>query len=399
MPDIKRKILLVAYGGGHVAMLVPVWEKLTADGHDVIFLALTTAQKYLSERSIPYIGFCDLPDSKDHDVQVLGQRLVGELSDGKVSYDESVAYMGLSYRDLVIQHGQNEAEKLYNAYGRQVFLPVNTLKKAIQMIAPDVVVATNSPRAERAAIMAANACGIPAVCVVDLYPCKELEWLAEPRFAKKICVLNNSVRDILLKNGRCIEDVVVTGNPAFDKHYAFNDNQNIAKIKSDIFDEKIVVGFASNSIPAIVNGISTEAEQELPQLVFNRMQKLCSERNYALALRQHPSEAEWHEIGNAVNCKSMPLDLYLASLDMLITFPSTIALEAQIYGTRTGVINFSCLSQTSPYLFTGDFEVIQQIEDIDSITIFSRIKNTELGDRHVSSATQLIGDVILNAVT
>lgn len=396
MHSTPRKILLVAYGGGHVAMLVPVWKKLTAEGHNVIFLALTTAQHYLTEQGIPYIGFRNLPDSTDDEVQMYGKRLVGELADGKVSYDESVAYMGLSYRDLVLQHGQSEAAKLYSERGRQIFLPVNTLKKAIQIIAPDVVVTTNSPRAERALIMAANTCGTPAVCVVDLYPSKELEWLAEPGFAQKICVLNDSVRDVLLKIGRSNDEVIVTGNPAFDKHYSFGDYQTAVNNRVTNFGNRAVVGFASNAIPNEHNK-SGDNEQGLPLLIFNRLQKICSEKNYALALRQHPSEVTWSEIGSAINCKTMPLDLYLASLDMLITLPSTIALEAEIYDLKTCVINFTCLSETSPYLFAGHFEVIDKIEDIDNITISQRVRNAKPHDRLSSSATRLICNVITEA--
>lgn len=377
-------------------MLVPVWKMLTAEGHNVIFLALTTAQHYLTEQGIPYIGFRNLPDSTDDEVQMYGRRLVDELAGGKVSYDESVAYMGLSYRDLVLQHGQTEAAKLYRERGRQIFLPVNTLKKAIKMIEPDVVVATNSPRAERALIMAANACGTPAVCVVDIYPSKELEWLAEPGFAQKICVLNDSVRDVLIKIGRSNDEVVVTGNPAFDKHYAFGGYQTVLKNKVAHFGDRKVVGFASNAIPN-EHTTSSENDQGLPLLIFNRLQKLCSEKNYALALRQHPSEVEWSEIGSAISCKTMPLDLYLASLDMLITFPSTIALEAEIYGLRTCVINFTCLSETSPYLFSGHFEVIDKIEDIDNITISQGIRNAKPHDRRWPSATRLICNVITEA--
>jgi len=375
-------------------MLAPVWKKLTDDGYNVVFLALTTAQKYLAQQNIPYISFRDLPSNTDINVQKYGERLTAELSDGKISNDESIAYLGQSFRDLVLQHGEREAENIYSEHGRHAFLPVNTLKEAIQMIAPDVVVTTNSPRAERAAIMAAGACGIPSVCVVDLYPSKEIEWLRNGGFAQKICVLNDAVKDILAASGRPSEDVVVTGNPAFDRHYSFNGHQTAAKIRHDIFNNSIVVGLASNTMPATRN-IEGEKVKNLPREVFERVHRLCSEKNYALALRQHPSEMEWADLGNTINCKSWSLDLYLASLDILITFPSTIALEAQIHGVRTGIINFSPLSQTSPYLFNGDFEVIQQIEDIDELTVSAEQSKSTAHKKQVS-ATQKICNVIIN---
>src|SRR3989338_11677272 len=128
MSKNSPKILLVAYGGGHVAMLAPVWKKLTDDGYNVVFLALTTAQKYLAQQNIPYISFRDLPSNTDINVQKYGERLTAELSDGKISNDESIAYLGQSFRDLVLQHGEREAENIYSEHGRHAFLPVNTLK-------------------------------------------------------------------------------------------------------------------------------------------------------------------------------------------------------------------------------------------------------------------------------
>ena len=397
MVDDARKILLVAYGGGHVAMLASVWERLTEIGHNVVFLALTTAQDYLNERGIPHIGFRDLQGSADTEVQGYGKKLLGGLSQGKVNEEESIAYLGLSYRDLVAQHGESTAEKLYAECGRQVFLPVNTLKTALKTIKPDVVVATNSPRAERAAILAAGELGVPSVCVVDLYPSKELEWLKINGYAQKVCVLNSSVKDILVAHGRNSDDVVITGNPAFDRHYSFDRYQEAARIKLDFFNKKIVVGFASNALPIIPGANRVTSDQALPREVFEKLYKRCLEKNYVLALRQHPSEVEWPEIGDAINCKSMPIDLYLACLDMLVTFPSTIALEAKIHHLRTSVVNFSCLSQTSPYLFQGDFEVLNCIEDIDNLTVLPREAMTTASSGKTSAARN-ISEVVMSVL-
>lgn len=396
MKKDTRKILLVAYGGGHVAMLAPIWKALEANGYRTVFLALTTAQEYLSRLNIPYIGFRDLPSSDDIDVLRYGEMLAKELLDGKISNEETISYLGQSFRDLVLQFGERQAENIYREYGRHGFLPTHTLKQAIQMIAPDVVVTTNAPRSERAAIIAAGECGIPSVCVVDLYPSKEIDWLCQRGFAQKICVLNNSVKEILVANGRPAADVVVTGNPAFDRHYSFDQYQMVALAKRESFLNRPVVGFASNLISP-TESLEDEKVSDVSREVFERVRRLCLEKGYALALRQHPSEFEWVDIGCAINCIYWDLDLYLASLDVLITFPSTIALEAQIYGVRTVVLDFTHLSQTAPYIYNGEFEIIHRVEDVDEINV-SAGKNKASRHKTKTTATQNICDAIVNLI-
>jgi hypothetical protein len=93
---------------------------------------------------------------------------------------------------------------------------VRTLQRIVTKLAPHLVVATNSPRAERAAIMAARSLDLPSVCLVDLFCLDEVKWIGAPGYADCICVLNESVRKFLIDAGRGPEQIVVTGNPAFD---------------------------------------------------------------------------------------------------------------------------------------------------------------------------------------
>ena len=72
------------------------------------------------------------------------------------------------------------------------------------------------PRAERAAIEAAGELSIPSVCLVDLFAVDEKRWIGRPGYADRVCVLNEGVRQMLLAEGRTPDEVVVTGNPAFD---------------------------------------------------------------------------------------------------------------------------------------------------------------------------------------
>lgn len=383
----KKKILFVAYGGGHVNMLLPVIQSMIGQGRcEVEVLGLTTAGIVLARAGIAHLGFKDIIGSDDGAALNWGERLGAGLPAGPVSHEETVAYLGLSYAELEADYGVEGAARVYAEKGRHVFLPVGTLKRFLRHIRPDLVVATNAPRGERAAILAAREMGISAVCLVDLYPPQDGEWLKENWYGQKICVLNQTAKEMLIRCGRDPEQVEITGNPAFDRHYLYKGAGMAGRSAAD----KIVVGYASNIIPGAV-------DDSLQRAAFEQIRKLCREKNYELALRQHPNETPWAEIEGAIDCRDMSLERYLSALDMLLTFPSTIALEAQIHGVRVGLLDLTVLSAACSYLFNGDFEAIRRLEDIASLTVVPADKDGK-AEVQAASATEKVCDVILQVL-
>jgi hypothetical protein len=383
----KKKVLFVAYGGGHVNMIVPVVQAILAkDEWAVEVVGLTTAGAVLDRAGIAHLGFKDIVGEDDAAALAWGRHLSAGVNSGAVAPDETVAYMGLSYADLEAQHGAAKAGEIYAAQGRHAFLPVRSMRRFLDKIQPDLVVATNAPRAERAAILAAQDAGIAAICIVDLYPPADGAWLKEDSYAQKVCVLNDTAKQMLIASGRNADDIAVTGNPAFDRHYLFARGERAGELSR----EKIVVGFASNILPQPPAG---KPDGVLQREVFERLENLCGRNGYTLALRQHPNEKAWENIGDAVNCSGMAIDAYLASLDMLITFPSTIALEAQIHGVRVGLLDFTSLSVACAYLFNGDFEAIGQVQDIDGLKVVRDAPHRVQG-RAAQSATNNVCAVI-----
>jgi UDP:flavonoid glycosyltransferase YjiC (YdhE family) len=101
MSEASKKCLLVTYGGGHVALMCPLAQAMMSKGYTVKILALTTAQAYLKQRGIPFVGYSDMPESKAQDVQEYGRALAGEMGQAqKIDFAETVAYLGLNYKDL-----------------------------------------------------------------------------------------------------------------------------------------------------------------------------------------------------------------------------------------------------------------------------------------------------------
>ena len=164
------KLLFVAYGGGHVTMLIPVAQRAFEHGHEVIFLGLTTAQAVLAQAGIAHIGFADLWNFAAPEARRYGRQLAAQLQHGgPVPLAESEAYLGISFADLVATQGEDAATRAFADLGRRSFLPVGFLERVIAHLRPAIVVATNSPRAEQAAILAAGRLDVLSLCLVDLF--------------------------------------------------------------------------------------------------------------------------------------------------------------------------------------------------------------------------------------
>ena len=65
--------------------------------------------------------------------------------------------------------------------------------------------------------MASKYLNIPSLCLVDLFGVQEIDWLKVNGHGTKICVIDNKVKNFLIENGRNADEIVVTGNPAFDE--------------------------------------------------------------------------------------------------------------------------------------------------------------------------------------
>ena len=86
-----------------------------------------------------------------------------------ISLHESVAYLGLCYKDLVVRLGIKNAKKEFERKGRNAFFPLTVMKRIIDDISPNLVITTNSPRSEAAAIEIANSHNIETLAMTDIF--------------------------------------------------------------------------------------------------------------------------------------------------------------------------------------------------------------------------------------
>lgn len=352
--------LFVAYGGGHVKALLPVALQAQTRGlARVVFLALTTAAPVVREAGLPTFGFADLLEAGDTQALWHGQHLVETLSVQAAQREESIAYMGLSYAELESEVGVQEAAGSYAQYGRQAFLPVRVLERAIRRWQPACVLTTNSPRAERAALLAARRLGVPSLCLIDMFGLWERDWLVRVDYSDALCVLNPQVAASLVEAGRPSGHVRVTGNPAFD---GIRDPALVAlgqALRRDVgWEGQRVFLYASSPEPEAVTGIAGHGDPAWPQCIEAQLvEAVLADPSLALWVRRHPSEASAHDIRAAahprIRVAEGPLHAYLHACDDVVVTVSTVGLEAHLAGRKVTQVRGSILDGLSPYLSMG----------------------------------------------
>lgn len=334
-----KTILFVTYGSGHVRMVVPVARALAESGlARPVVLALTTAAPVVRAAGLEVLQFRDFLTADDEPALVHGRRLLADLKGPVSDPQESVAYLGLCYAELVQDVGPAEAERLYLRDGRQAFLPLKTLERMVAKVAPALVVATNSPRSERAAITAARRLGLPSVCMVDLFCLDEVKWIGNAAYADRVCVLNESVKKFLVAAGRGEEQIVVTGNPAFD---TLGDPVHVLEGRRLRLERqwtgKYVLLWPTqvepayhpfNGLPGDVN-LPARALASVIRWVLSRDDcVLCIRPRAGEALPSVPDDPRIVFAGQETGLPAL-----LQAVDLVVTLNSTVGLEGHLAGT------------------------------------------------------------------
>lgn len=323
-------------------MVLPVVQWfLSHTKFEVQVLALTTAAPIFAKANIPTLGFRDFvrPDV-DAAALAWGERLLDGNTSTQVSREESVAYLGLSYVDLEQRLGVAQAAEAYARFGRQTLRPVGVLRRIIEKLAPQVLIATNSPRAERAAIEAAGLTGTPAVCLVDLFAVDEIAWIGQPAYADRVCVLNQAVAARLLAYGRKAGEVCVTGNPAFDELRSAKWVSAGQALRTEQgWDGQQVVLWASQPEPATHPSVpGKHGDPSLPGRIRQTLaQWAIAAPGRVLVLRPHPSEPPMQASGHPqiVNLgRDFELNALLHAVDGVVTMNSTVGLQAHLAGNK-----------------------------------------------------------------
>ncbi len=367
--------LFVSYGGGHVKALLPVAQRVRDLGlaHPV-YLALTTAADVVRDAGIDVVGFNDFIEPGDEAALLKGEELVAQLQVQAAERDESIAYLGLSYIDMEQRLGVEEAARQYRQYGRQAFLPQGILERVIRKLSPQLVVATNSPRAEQAAIQAAGQLRIPCACLVDLLGIWERDLIARPDYADALCVLNDSVAQGIVRAGRPATQVHATGNPAFDSLHDTTITDAGAAIRREAGWQGLhVCLYASSPEPVGIPGVVGTGDPQFPRRIeIALVGAVQANPGLALFVRRHPSEAPADEVRALahprirVSERSMPLHAAIHASDEVIVTVSTVGVEANMAGKAVTQVRGSILDHLSPYLELGIAQRQVELADVAS---------------------------------
>lgn len=391
------RILFVTYGGGHVNMIIPIVKKLREEKKCTIdILALTTAGKMLEREGIPYIGFKHLLKDSDMRSITIGKELLSTLQGGSnnVPVEETIAYLGLSYTDLEERYGIEEARKMYDESGRYAFFPITILERYLQESKPDLVVATNSPRAEQAALTAAGNLGIPSICIVDLFGIVESQWIGQKGYASKICVLNSRVKKMFLELGRSDDEVVITGNPAFDSlgDPIYQVHAKQLRLEKAWHDKKVIL-WASQPEPG---------NEELPRRIEEKLFEIVRENPHIqLILRFHPNEQVFYDQlpeRTYISNQDDKLAILLHASDAVVTMTSTVGLEGALIGKPVITVDKSIYTRDVPFSKMGISKGVEELDDLSRVVEEVLNQPVSIGEEYtnVGIATDNICRLIIN---
>ena len=344
------KALFVSYGGGHVEMCLPVMRALRelVPGCEARILALTTAAgvaRRAGEQPLGFRDFCTGPQAAR--ALAYGERLLGEQQHPDVAREESLAYLGLNFLEWVDALGEAGARERWRARGRHGFRPVQLMVRILDELQPDVVVATNSPRSEQAAIEAAHALGIPTLSMVDLFALPGDPYRERQVHADCITVLSEGTKRNLVAAGVDEGRIVVTGNPAFDALSGPEAREAAIRFRQER-------GWADRKVVLWAGHMEPGDDTALPQAVQDVLQREVLARDDAcLAIRYHPNE--WHRFTPpAAHPRvhwSQPdregLLPVLAAADVVVVQATTVGAQAHAAGKQLLGLSFSPLVQRS----------------------------------------------------
>jgi len=354
-------------------MVLPVARVLRERGWKVTLLALTTAARKAELEGIPHIGMRDLLDYAPEDVIERGRALVGEPeADGEIPPEETLAYHGIGIVDLAAEHGEDEALRLFAERGRQAFLPRRFMLRVLQDVQPDIVVSTNSPRAEQATLLAARDAGIPAICMVDLFALQEVEWIGQPGYADRVCVINEAVRKMFLQRGRSPAEVLVTGNPAFDglADPATIERGRDLRVRRGWDDGRVNILWASTVEPARHPFTGEPGDPALPRNAEAALRRYVeADDRLRLVVRYHPSERIDFIPGERVSFSpsAEPLDELLHAVDLVVVTASTVGLQAWLAGKPVLSLDLSVFTADAPYSRMGVSVGANSLEELQEL--------------------------------
>ncbi|WP_281966976.1 hypothetical protein [Roseovarius nanhaiticus] len=368
--------MFVTYGAGHADIVARLVPALVGRGlPQPAVLALTTAPLLLGKAGVAFKRCADyLPMPGYEDAVQKGAELARDIwSEGSdVSWEETCAYLGVSFCDLERDYGQAGAQRLFEAEGRKAFCPVHFMMEVLKRERPDIVVTTCHVRMERATTIAAQKLGIRSVLIEDLLgysllgpysygaPGRLIDRAEWPDMA---VVMNCAVKAILTENGFPPERVVPLGQPVFSdwkRDYAQAD-------PCDPFErtrgDRPLISYMTTPQDEILRPQSdfliamARRRRDLDFIV--KLHPSTSEANYRQAFGPFPDNLR-------VLSKEPTLNVVKAS-DLVILYRSTVGILCLLSATPMIVWDTTGAPELLPYASSGAAEWAKSDEALEPL--------------------------------
>ncbi len=370
-----RRALFVAYGAGHIAMVAPVIRELQRrePGVHIDLLALTTGAHAARTMGLTPLGYRDF--AAWYDAATLKKHatpLLASTSHPLIDEEETVAYLGINFEDLHQQLGQQSAEQAYAERGRWAFMPLYFMRRLMLNLKPDVVVTTNSPRSEEAAIAVAAEIGIPSVCMVDLFSPAGDPFLNRTVYADAITTISDFGKRNLIAGGVPRERIYVTGSPAFDGIFSDVVQKEAMVDRIQLKWEGLNVILWPGHLELLPNGMAQVADpKEFPTLAERILRQYVSTHvNTALVVRYHPNHVDSFKqdliqervFWSDATTRHAHRDIHLS--DIVVVQATTVALEAAIAGKSVISLDHSPSRLVFPCSQQGISRGVQSFEQL-----------------------------------
>lgn len=348
---LKKNLLFVCYGAGHAEIVIPLYNEALKRDFNPRVLALTTAYKKMADLNIDCISLNSLLKLFPSEALDIGQILAAGIpKNDLVPLPETIAYLGLGYWDLKTKFGPNVAEQKYKELGRKAFCQTLVAEKILEHLKTDICITTSSPRMEEAFIKSSKKLGVSCYMVLENFNLPDYQGkFCHNDYADLVFCSNQKNKDLLTGMGRSSEDLIVSGNPAFEKNTtpeALSSGKSFRSQHIDTYSKIIVFAMAPQS----------SRFYEFDKAIFNKLIKETAALNYKLILRPHPSDLDFklqETFDHVLISSKEPINQLLNSCDVLVTQVSTVGQEAHQMGIQTIHVLSESLNETHGYSYEG----------------------------------------------
>ncbi|MCP4355078.1 MAG: UDP-N-acetyl glucosamine 2-epimerase [Proteobacteria bacterium] len=385
----NKNLLFVSYGGAHVFILHPVIKKAIDLGFNVSVVSFTTGIDLYKKMGVDCFSAKDFFYKDDLEIKKYGTMLLNKMTEQGskvIDEEETIAYLGFSFNDLVKSSGSFEnAMEEYNANGRGIFLPITLMERVFAKFSPDAVITTNSPRAEKAAQMLANKNGILSLQIPDLFCNFERYKL----IADYICVINETAKDNLIKIYDIDpKNIIITGNPDFDKFIHMKKELSTVHLNDIKTKYKLNEGsyLLWNDQRTLVTGESqTQIENSEKDVEKNLegLKRVCDNIGYNLLVKCHSSQnkdffRKWCSLNQVKFIEDHELYDLMKVSDVVIGYASTILVNAYNLGKPVIILN---KTKEASFLPITDRKGVKEIDDLEQLEdSIAGLKNIKLLD-------------------